>query len=144
MFFSIFALILTKVLPKRVFLYFYPFTKDQTKIVFFPTFALNLQALPKRCFLFFRSHPNLSLKTKCVFSLFFCPFSNQSPTKNGVFFSSIFALVLIKALPKSVFFLYFYPNLTKAPPQRVLYSIFALILNNALPKSVFFLIYNLF
>ena len=96
------------------------------------------------------SHP--STTKKGVF-LYFCPYFNQSWTKNGVL--SIIALILIKALPNRAFFLHFCPYsnqiptkkgvfflfyliLAKVLPKRVFFSMFALILTKVLPKSVLF------
>ena len=115
---------------KRVFLYycFYSYQSLATKGFFslFLNFALILtKALPQT-----------------VFSLYFCHYSNQSPTKK------VFLLRLAIFLPKpyqkacnSPFLLYsnqsptkkgIFPYLTliltKALPQKVFYSIFAIIL----------------
>ena len=103
---TMFALILTKALPKMIFLlYFCPYSTQQN-VVFSILFLFSPK--PKRCF----------------FSLYFCPYSNKRPTKKGVFlylcpysnqgptikcFSSMFALILTKVLPESVFFPYFCP-----------------------------------
>ena len=95
----------------------------------------------------------------CFFSHFFCPYLNQSPTKNRVFFS-IFALILTKVLQKGcfslfcpysnqsftkrgVFFSIFALTLTRARIIRMFFSFFALILTKALPKRVFFSIFYL-
>ena len=89
-------------------------------MVFFFIFALNLTiALPKRVFFLYycpnsnqspaRNGPFLSfclILTKVVqqraFYCIFDPYSNQSPAIQGVF-SSTFALILIKAIPKRGF-----------------------------------------
>ena len=83
--FSIFALILTKALPKTgVYLNFCAYSNQS-----YSYFALTItKALPKRVFLLFCSYPN------------------QSPTKKRVFLN-FFRLILTKALPqKSVLYPY--------------------------------------
>ena len=87
MLFSIFALVLAKSLPKRVFLlYFCSYaSQSSTKKGVFSIFTLTLTKAMRQM----------------VFSLFL-PYSNQS-TATKVFFS-LFALILTKALPKMVFF----------------------------------------
>ena len=98
-----FALILTKALPKRVFLlYFCPYSNQS------PT---------KRAFFFSLLCPysNQSPSKKGVF-LYVCPYSKQSPTKKLVF--SILALTHTKALLKGCFFSIFALILTKAAGPR--------------------------
>ena len=125
MFFSIFALILTKALPKGCFtlflplfypkpshkgcfLYFYPYcNQSPTKMVFYSTciFALTLtKALPQRVFVFICALIlTIALTQRVVYSIF-CPYSNQSPIKSAVF--SIFVLILTRAYQKGCFFLF--------------------------------------
>ena len=52
--------------------------------------------------------------------LYFCHYSNQSPTKKLFFF---FALILTKTLPKIGFFSFCALILTKTLPKRVFFSI---------------------
>ena len=93
---------------------------------------------------------------KRVFYLYFCPYSDEAIQKQ-VFSSSIFAFILIKALPKMVFFsILTYSNqsftkkddfssfaltTTKALPKRVFFLYFCPYSFKSLPKRVFFLYY---
>ena len=89
--------------------------------------------------------------TKICFVLF-CPYSNLSPTKKGVW--SISALILTKTLPERVFFfifalilkkslnkklvlLYFCPYSNKKPATKGIFPIFVPIPAITLPIKVF-------
>ena len=104
MVFYIFALIVTKALPKRMFSLFCPYSNQSPtkKGVFF------LLLLPfsnqKGCFF-------------SIFALILIPTKNQSSTKNGVF--SIVVLILTKTLPKRVFsFIYYCSNPNQSPAKK--------------------------
>ena len=148
-FFSFFALILTKALPKGCLSLCCPYsTKTLLKRVCFflsiPAFIL-IKFLPEWVFffLFFLCYPDQSPAAKC-FSIYFCPYR---------VFHAICALSLTKALPQTVFFSIFAVILTKPSPKRV-FSLFCpfskqsptkkgvslyfpLILTKALPIRVF-------
>ena len=86
-FFSIFALNLTKALQQRgLFLYICTYS--------------NQSPTKKRCLLYFYPYSYQSPTIK-AFSLF-CPYSTKNLTKRVCFY--IFAIILTKALPKRVFF----------------------------------------
>ena len=68
------------------------------------------------------------------FSLF-CPNSNQSSNKKGVF--SIFDLILTAALQKMVYFSIFSNQNQSFATNCFFFLFFALILKKALPKKVF-------
>ena len=107
-FFSIFALILTKAMSQKVFSLI--LTKAQPECFFFCPYSYYCH---NGCFsLFFALILTKSMSLK-VFSLF-CPYSNQSPTR--MVFFSIFALILTNALQKECFFFYFSLILTQAIP----------------------------
>ena len=114
---SIFALILIKALPQRVF-FALILESPLPKAAFFSIFALILtKALQKGCFLYFAL-----ILTKA---------------QQKIVFFSISALVLTKALPKQVFFLNICFNLMQSPATKDVFFIFALILGKALPKRLF-------
>ena len=116
--FSIFVLILTKALSKRVF---------------FSIFALTLpKALATKGVCFFLFLQLFKPKQMGFFSIV-CPYYRQ-----------IFFLMLTKVFPKGCFHVFFGPYSKKAGSKRVFCSIFALTLTNALPKKCFFLFVPLF
>ena len=115
MFFSIFALILTKALPKRVFLTIlsYP-TQSFTKKGVYSIFDLTLtKALPKR-----------------VFSLFL-PLFFPKPYQKGVFY------IIARKYAHSSFSSLVQSLLPKDTLLRTYFTIFALVLTKALPKRCF-------
>ena len=92
--FPLFSHILTKVLPSRVFfsIFFCPYHKQSTETngVFLYSCLNSMLTSPKM-----------------VFSLFL-PLFQQKPYQKGCFFS-MFALILIKALPQRLFVFLFLP-----------------------------------
>ena len=103
LFFSNFALTLTKALPQRKFFYIVAFILAKTlpKGCFLYFCSFSNQTLPQRVFLYFCVNPNQSPTTKGVFPYFF-PYFNLNHTKNGVY--PILALTLNKPLPQGCFF----------------------------------------
>ena len=85
--------------------------------------------------------PQSTAGTGFAYSLYFCPTSNKSLTKKGVFFY-IFALILTKPYQKGCF-LYFCCNPNQSLATKVVCPCFALILTKILPKRVFFCIFAL-
>ena len=134
-----YAIILTKVLPKKgVILYFcsHPNQCSATKGVF-TNFALILtKALPKRVFFSISTLTPTKALPQRMFFLYFCPCSNLCLTKNVVFF--IFALnkVVTYLLKKGVF-LCFVLILSKVLRKRLFFYIDALILTKALLKGCY-------
>ena len=100
--FSIFALILHKAFPKRVFssIFVLPLTKS---------------LLQNGVLLYFCPYYNQNLTKTCLFSMFALFY--QIPYQKGCFCLFLF-YILTKAQPQRVFFSYFALNLTKALPQR--------------------------
>ena len=131
--FSIFALILTKSLPKWVFFSLFCPNSSQrpTKRMFFSSFApILIKALSLKVFPLFSPYSNQS-PTKRVFSLFALTLTKALPQRK------FFSFLPLKALPKRLFFFIFVFILAKALPQRKRFSTFALHSNQSLPNSLF-------
>ena len=148
--FSLFALILTKAIPKSFSLYFCPYCNQSTA--------------KKSVFLYYCFNPSQSpalILTQALHQrVFYCIFA-LILTKNLplMMFFSFVALILPKALPKRFFFFhYFCPYSNLASPKRlfchnpyqshatkgVFFSTFSLILTKALKQIVFYCILPLF
>ena len=132
-YFTIFALVLTKALPKRCFLNFCHYsnqslTKNCVRLYLFP---YSNQSPSKKCVLSILLYSYESSTKKGV-SLYICRYSNQSPTTKSVL---LYFLPYSNQSPtKKVFSIFFSLILTKALPNMVIFLLLALILTKALNK----------